>query len=253
MAVYYNENDRYAVQWLRNLIGAGHLPPGDVDDRDIREVQPDDLKGYHQHHFFAGIGGWALAVEYAGWEGPIWTGSCPCQPFSVAGRQAGTEDPRHLWPEFFRLIAACRPVAVVGEQVASAGAWLDLVAGDLEGKGYSFGAVVLGAHSVGAPHQRQRLWWCGVEHTGRTGHGAQPARHRVAPPSEPGGALADTPRLLEDGTTHVGASGARERLVTRSDGAGGAVALPVVMGRTPDRRTRGGRRTGTGAQLASLW
>ena len=163
MTAYYNEHDAYAAAWLRNLIAAGHIAAGDVDARDIQDVTPDDLTGYTQCHFFAGLGGWSYALRLAGWpdDRPVWTGSCPCQPFSTAGKRAGTDDPRHLWPAFFELIAECRPVTALGEQVASAIAhgWLDGVSADLEAEGYTVGAVVLGAHSVGAPHIRQRLWW----------------------------------------------------------------------------------------------
>ena len=163
MTAYYNEHEPYAAQWLRNLIAAGHIAPGDVDARDIQEVMPDDLTGYVQCHFFAGLGGFSYALRLAGWpdDRPVWTGSCPCQPFSTAGKRAGTDDPRHLWPSWFRLIRECRPVTALGEQVASAIAhgWLDGVSADLEAEGYTVGAVVLGAHSVGAPHIRQRLWW----------------------------------------------------------------------------------------------
>lgn len=121
MTAYYNEIDPYAAEWLRNLIRDGLIAPGDVDERSIADVQPDDLKGYTQCHFFAGIGGWSLALRLAGWpdERTVWSGSCPCQPFSAAGQQRGTADERHLWPEFARLIAERRPPVVFGEQVAS--------------------------------------------------------------------------------------------------------------------------------------
>jgi DNA (cytosine-5)-methyltransferase 1 len=162
-AAYYNEIDAYAAAWLRNLIAAGHIAPGDVDTRSIVEVQPDDLRGYTQAHFFAGIGVWSHAARLAGVadDQPLWTGSCPCQPFSAAGKQRGTDDERHLWPEFHRLIRECRPPVVLGEQVASALGrdWLDAVRADLEAVGYAVGAADLGAASVGAPHIRQRLWW----------------------------------------------------------------------------------------------
>ena len=86
--VYYNDNDPFAAHWLQNLVSAGLLPAGDVDDRSIMEVTPDDLRRYAQCHFFAGIGGWPYALELAGWPSnrPVWTGSCPCQPFSSAGK-----------------------------------------------------------------------------------------------------------------------------------------------------------------------
>jgi DNA (cytosine-5)-methyltransferase 1 len=163
MTSYYNEIDPHAAQWLRNLIAAGHLPAGDVDERSINDVRPSDLAGYVQCHFFAGIGGWAYALRLAGWpdDRPVWTGSCPCQPFSVAGTGAGFADERHLWPAWFHLIEQCRPVVIFGEQVEAAirHDWLDLVHADLEGAGYSVGAGCLPAASVGAPHQRQRLWF----------------------------------------------------------------------------------------------
>ncbi|MFZ5832382.1 MAG: DNA cytosine methyltransferase, partial [Planctomycetota bacterium] len=83
---YYNDHDEYACEWLRNLIRDGLIPPGDVDSRSIADVQGSDLDGYTQCHFFAGIGGWPLALQLAGWPAtePVWTGSCPCQPFSAA-------------------------------------------------------------------------------------------------------------------------------------------------------------------------
>lgn len=160
---YYNEFDPQAAQWLRNLIAAGLIPPGDVDERSIEDVTPNELRKYTQCHFFAGIGGWPLALALAGWpsDRPVWTGSCPCQPFSAAGRGDGFADQRHLWPAWFHLVRECRPGVIFGEQVASAigHGWLDLVSADLESQGYACGAAVLGAHSVGAPHQRQRLYF----------------------------------------------------------------------------------------------
>jgi DNA (cytosine-5)-methyltransferase 1 len=191
MTAYYNEIDEFAAQWLRNLIAAGLIAPGDVDTRSIADVRPDDLRGYRQCHFFAGIGGWSLALRLAGWpdDRPAWTGSCPCQPFSAAGKQRGVEDERHLWPEFRRLIDGVRPPVVFGEQVASAAgrAWLASVRSDLEALGYAVGAADLCAAGVGAPHIRQRLWFVadasgerrdGSENPAgpRRGHGAENRR-----------------------------------------------------------------------------
>ena len=163
MSSYYNEHDTFAAAWLRELIKDGQITDGTVDERDIQDVQPADLRGFDRCHFFAGIGGWDHALKLAGWpnDRPIWTGSCPCQPFSTAGKGKGGADDRHLWPHWFRLLRECRPTTVFGEQVAAAigHGWLDLVSTDLEGEGYAVGAVVLGAHSVGAPHIRPRLWF----------------------------------------------------------------------------------------------
>ncbi len=163
---YYNEHDPFAAAWLRSLIEAKEIAPGVVDERSITDVEPQDLEGYTQCHFFAGIGGWSLALRLAGWpdDRPVWTGSCPCQPFSAAGKGRGVDDERHLWPELRRLIRQRRPPVVLGEQVASTAgrAWLDAVRADLEGLGYGVGAADLCAAGVGAPHIRQRLWWGGV-------------------------------------------------------------------------------------------
>lgn len=160
---YYNDNDPYVAQWLRNLIKAGLIPDGIVDDRPIQEIKPNDLKDFNQCHFFAGIGGWSLALRLAGWpeDRQIWTGSCPCQPFSVAGKGKGEEDERHLWPAFRELIAKCKPPVVFGEQVASVAGrvWLAGVRLDLEGMGYAVGGADLCAAGIGAPHIRQRLFW----------------------------------------------------------------------------------------------
>ncbi|MNG64093.1 Modification methylase AplI [compost metagenome] len=162
-AAYYNEIDPFAAQWLRNLIAAGHIAPGDVDERSIVDVKADDLKNYTQCHFFAGIGVWSYSLRLAGWpdDRPVWTGSCPCQPFSVAGKQGGKSDERHLAPIWLDLIKECQPAIIFGEQVAAAIGkhWLDDLFAELEKQGYACGAAVLPACSVGAPHIRQRLWF----------------------------------------------------------------------------------------------
>lgn len=163
MVSYYNEIDPYAAQWLRNLIDAGHIAPGVVDTRSIEDVTPNDLKGFTQVHFFAGIAGWSLALRRAGWPDnrPVWTGSCPCQPFSPAGKGGGFTDERHLWPAMHWLVGQRRPVVVFGEQSGSSHAndWIDLVQADVEALGYAFGAVAFPSASVGAPHQRDRAYW----------------------------------------------------------------------------------------------
>ncbi len=152
---YYNEIDPFAAAWLRELIARDVIAPGIVDERSIEDVCPDELAGFTQCHFFAGIGVHSYALRRAGWadDRPIWTGSCPCQPFSAAGQGKGFADERHLWPAFFHLISERRPPIVAGEQVASKDGltWIDLVSTDLEGEGYAFGAADLCAAGVGAP------------------------------------------------------------------------------------------------------
>lgn len=186
---YYSEHDPFAAEWLRNLIAAGLITDGEVDERDIREVQPDDLEGFERCHLFAGIGVWDLALNLAGWDGPVWTGSCPCPPFSSAGKRqicpacesphlvwcprrtghavcsacghAWLADARHLWPEMWRLVAHRRPPVIFGEQVESPDGrcWLAGVRGSLEICSYAVGAADLCAAAQGAPHIRQRYFW----------------------------------------------------------------------------------------------
>lgn len=160
---YYNEWDKSAAAWLRELIKQGHIPFGVVDERSITEVRPEDLDGFTQCHFFAGIGGWPLALRLAGVseDTPLWTGSPPCQPFSAAGKQLGQFDPRHLAPVFLDLISECRPPVLFGEQVAAAigKSWMCDLQTHLEGEDYAVGFAVLPACSVGAPHKRDRLFF----------------------------------------------------------------------------------------------
>lgn len=179
---YYNEWDKSAAAWLRELIRQGLIPSGDVDERSITEIKPHELAKYTQCHFFAGIGGWSVALRLAGWpsDRPVGTGSAPCQPFSAAGKQLGNADDRHLWPAFFKLIRECRALgqrwtdAIFGEQVESAIAhgWLDSLSTDMEGEGYAVGSAILGAHSVGAPQRRQRLYWVAYDQSERFDRGS---------------------------------------------------------------------------------
>lgn len=200
MTAWYNEPDPHAAAWLRNLINAGLIAPGIVDERPIQEIEAFELAGFTQCHFFAGIGIWSAALRAVGWsdDAPIWTGSCPCQPFSNAGKRKGTDDERHLWPTWFNLIKICKPAIVVGEQVASKDGlgWFDLVSTDLEGASYAIGASDLCAAGFGQAHIRQRLYFVGLADAAggnasaeRQQHGGQ---HRLL-------ALCDDPGGLEHG------------------------------------------------------
>lgn len=163
MSIYYNEFNPESAAILRELMKENIIPYGDVDERSIIEVNQDEIRNYTQCHFFAGIGGWPIALRLAGWpdDRPVWTGSCPCQPFSSAGKQKGKTDERHLFPIWLGLIAECRPATIFAEQVSSAIAhgWLDDVYQGLETEGYAVGAAVLPACSVGSPHRRDRLFF----------------------------------------------------------------------------------------------
>lgn len=188
---YYNEFDPHAAAVLRELIAEDLIAPGVVDERSIELVQPSDLRGFRQVHLFAGFGIWSLAARLAGWadDRPLWSASCPCPPFSSAGktkscpgcgrskpipdvRRTGAflcslcgcswiADGRHLWPEVWRLVRDERPSCVMGEQVASADGrtWLDLVRASLEIVAYDAWGVDTCAAGFGAPHIRQRLYW----------------------------------------------------------------------------------------------
>ncbi|BBZ93120.1 hypothetical protein BRDID11004_59810 [Bradyrhizobium diazoefficiens] len=215
MTAWYNENDAYAAGWLRNLINERLIADGVVDTRSIVDVRSADLAGFDQLHFFAGIGGWSLALRRAGWPDarPVWTGSCPCQPFSLLGKQAGYADPRHLWPTWARLIGERRPATIFGEQLATAPRWLRLVRGDLEALGYAVGALPIEAACAGAEQLRDRYWFVaqqacllvnGIEPglEGYTGHvdqaraESQAARSAAASGFQfAGGALADSEGL----------------------------------------------------------
>lgn len=173
MSTYYNEIDPFAAHVLRTLIERDVIAPGEVDTRSIKEMHPDDISGFTQCHFFAGAGIWSAAARHAGWpdDRPFWSGSCPCQGESLAGKRLGADDPRHLWPDFYRLIRARRPPVVVGEQVAAAAGthWLDRVCADLDDENYAFRAVDIPACAVDAPHQRQRIYWVSVANAARLG------------------------------------------------------------------------------------
>jgi DNA (cytosine-5)-methyltransferase 1 len=221
MPAFYNENDPHAAQWLRNLIERNLIAPGDVDDRSIVEVRADDLRGYRQVHLFAGLGGWSHALRLAGWpdDRPVWTGSCPCGPWSTAGKKDGHADERHLWPEFFRLITECRPPTCFGEQVASKAGrhWFNGVRADLETLAYACGAADLCAAGVGARHIRQRIYF--VAHT----DGDQSSRHAV------GGDQART--------TKQGARSCRQTPRRRSPADSGDTGLRSRIFIDPDPRT----------------
>lgn len=182
----YNDNDPRIAAWMRGLVSAGLVPHGIVDGRCISELSAGHLSGFTQCHLFCGIGGWPEALQLAGWpaNGPVWTASLPCQPWSISGRGLGEEDSRHLAPQFLALTKVCNPTIIFGEQVASADAlrWLDGLFFHLENQGYTCAASDLCSAGVGAIHIRQRLFWIahskcfrvpGLEQAGDSGAAGQ--------------------------------------------------------------------------------
>jgi len=179
MTVLYNEIDPFAAAWLRWLIAIGEIAPGVVDTRSVEDLPPSYLMEFTQVHLFAGIGVWSYALRCAGWRDDqrIWSASCPCQPFSEAGKGAGFDDERHLWPAVDWLIEQCQPAIIIGEQVSNVSAWpwIDLVQADVERMGYAFGCLSSPAASVGAPIPRHRVHWVAKSDSERLERISQPA------------------------------------------------------------------------------
>lgn len=193
---YYNDSDPFICEWARHLIKEGLVPDGEVDCRSISDVSPDDIVGFTQCHFFCGILGWSLALRLAGWadDREVWTGSCPCQPYSAAGKGLGDADPRNLWPDFYRLIRECRPNVVFGEQVPNL-EWADIVWGDMENIGYSFWPKVLRADCAGADHERRRLYWSATDPDGIRQQ--KPREHRQDSSDREACAFREADRLVD--------------------------------------------------------
>ncbi|MBJ7536981.1 DNA cytosine methyltransferase [Marinomonas transparens] len=163
MTAYYNEYDPKTAAWLRQLIKNGDIAKGEVDERSITDVSAADLKGFSQHHFFAGIGTWSYALRRAGWgdDRYVCTASLPCQPFSAAGRGIGKDDERHLLPHFLDLVRECGFNTIIGEQVPGAikHGWLDDLYDEMERENYAVGSAIITAAGAGKAHVRQRLYW----------------------------------------------------------------------------------------------
>ncbi|ELG7561584.1 DNA cytosine methyltransferase [Salmonella enterica] len=217
---YYNEIDPFAAAWLRNLIDAGCIAPGVVDTRSVEEVTANDLKGFTQCHFFAGIGVWSYALRCAGWPDsrPVWTGSCPCQPFSQSGKRRGFNDPRHLWPTWRQLIKECEPYVIFGEQVASKDGltWFDAVQFDLEKAEYAVAVVDLCAAGFGAPHIRQRLFWV-ADAAYKQHQECLPGREESHCPQSGRSPAELTGYCLPDGLAHTNNDSSKRRLPGRED------------------------------------
>ena len=118
------------------------------------------------------------------------TGGYPCQPFSAAGKRAGSEDPRHLWPYISETIGIIRPGRVFFENVdGHISLGLNEVIADLEAHGYRTAWGVFSAREVGAPHQRKRVYIMGdAEHDGLARYAAtqgNETHHTVGRSKEP--------------------------------------------------------------------
>jgi DNA (cytosine-5)-methyltransferase 1 len=139
----YVEWDKYCQQVLEARIRDGYLDEAPIFG-DIREFNE---------------GGYAEA--YAGHVDVISAGF-PCQPFSVAGKQGGTADPRNKWPDTIRTIRLVRPRYVFLENVpgllSGNTGYFGQILGDLSESGYTVRWDCIPASFVGAPHKRNRLW-----------------------------------------------------------------------------------------------
>lgn len=239
---YYNEIDPFAAATLRNLIEAGHIARGIVDERSIEDVRPDELAGYTQCHFFAGFGVWSYALRQAGWsdDRAVWTASCPCQPFSAAGKGNGFDDERHLWPSMQWLIKQCKPAKIFGEQVAAKAVepWIDLVHADLEAVGYAFGCIPFPSAGVGAPHIRDRAYWVADSKGMGSSHGGSVPILAFAPEScgVDAGRLDHANHARPQG--HAGHGGAEGR-----QGSAGSIAEAGIPSRL-EQSVRFGRERG---------
>lgn len=258
---YYNEFDKGAAAWLRELITAKLIPFGYVDERSITEVTASDVQGFTQCHFFAGIGGWSLALQLAGVPANtrLWTGSPPCQPFSTAGKQLGQFDERHLAPVFLNLVSKCRPPVLFGEQVAAVigKSWMCDLQTHLEGEDYAVGFAVLPACGVGAPHKRDRLFF-GAHRLAHTRSIAdnerrEHAEHRRQNETEQTGmGRRDDSMADANDTRPQGWEGMPERSDKQPAGAGsveGGLAKPMRTERDSKRI----QRPGEGDQKKGSW
>ena len=250
MPAYYSEFDPKAAAWLRELIKRGLIADGVVDERDLWDVAPADLRDFTQVHLCAGIGVWSYAARRAGVgdDRRVWTASFPCQPFSQAGKGKGFADERHLWPAGLHLIRECRPDLVFGEQVSSPDglAWFDLVQADLEGEGYTVGAADTCSAGVGAPHIRQRLYWVADAQ-----HAERRAKRKIdsdayghsAPATSSAGFMANS------ASDRRGEERAHDSRQSGRDSAQGLAAGPVTGGSNAGlRRTERSVPDGSGAQ-----
>ncbi len=245
---FYNDHYPFVCQWTRNLIAADHITTGTVDERPIEQITPADLARFERVHLFSGLAGWEAALNLAGWHGPVWTCSCPCQAFSCAGKGGGfAEDRGNLWFHVLRLVRECRPVVIVGEQVPAAirHGWLDRVFTDLEAEGYACGSCVLGAHSIGAPHRRQRIYWVAIAQGSEPANGTEHSRRR-----RNGFTNGSSTNRMADTEHGRNTRSQTERRETGHISEG----MPEWMGHANDTRPQGRRiYTGEHPNQQSLW
>ena len=165
--IYYNDNDKYCCQVLRERVADGQLPEGTVDDRNIKDVQAEELTHYRQIHLFAGIGGFPLALQLAnfGANRSILTAGWPCTDLSYSGKGKGLKgEHSSLWYETLAAISVVRPEYFMLENVSALlTRGLDEVLGSLASVGiYDCQWHCVPAAYVGAPHRRDRIWIVGV-------------------------------------------------------------------------------------------
>ena len=261
---------------------------------------------------FSGIGGFALALENVGfktvgfcevdpycrlllqkhWKGvtihndikkleakdikepiDILTGGFPCQPYSVAGKQKGTDDNRYLWPDMFRVIKEVKPTFIIAENVRGIvniqdGLVFETVCSDLESEGFEIQPFIIPAAGVGAPHKRERVWIVGYsKHNGsltsKIRRGNEEANAGTQKGTDKTIESERTSRSSNDETygelqTHIatGEQAQRKRMQMKIDkkmpiSLNDQVAHPNIMWPTPTATERSGinPKTGKGAGL----
>lgn len=161
------------------------------------------------------------------------SGGYPCQPFSIGGRQKGTDDDRHIWPDIARALRVLRPRIAVFENVRNhLRIGFDTVLADLAGIGFDAEWVVVRACDVLGCHLRERLFILAVAQDA-DGEPWVEWRQSASRQADSGWARSDAGRR-----GRVAAADADDLAARRREGSGGLAGAPG----TAAGQARAGRR-----------